>query len=85
MDTKSTVTIELFGNQRAVAGTDSIKMPIGKKTAAKDVFLFLSANFPEMQLDDEKMHLIVNNEVVQPEKLLMANDTVGLIPHIGGG
>jgi molybdopterin converting factor small subunit len=85
MDTKSTVTIELFGNQRAVAGTGNIIMPIGKKTVAKDVFRFLSTNFPEMHLDDEKLHLIVNDEIVRPEKVLMANDIVGLIPHIGGG
>jgi molybdopterin converting factor small subunit len=85
MDVESTVIIELFGTQRAVAGLDSIEMPIGEKTVAKDVFRFLSANFPKMHLDQEKLHLIVNNEIVYPEKVLMANDTICLIPHIGGG
>lgn len=85
MDAESTITIELFGTQRAVASIDSIKMPIGEKTVAKDVFRFLSANYPKMHLDVEKLHLVVNNEVAYPEKVLVANDTVCLIPHIGGG
>jgi hypothetical protein len=46
--------IELLGTQRAVAAIDSIDMPIGEKTMAKDVFYFLEANFPGMDLDDKK-------------------------------
>jgi hypothetical protein len=33
---------------------DSIDLPVGEKTIAKDVFHFLEANFPEMDLDNKK-------------------------------
>ncbi len=85
MDALSNVTIELLGIQRVIAGIDSIKMPIGERTIAKEVLRFLSANFPEMELDDKKLQLAVNDELVYPERVLKANDTVCLIPHIGGG
>jgi molybdopterin converting factor small subunit len=85
MDTKIMVTIELLGTQRAVAGIDSIHMPLGERTRAKDVFRFLRTNYPEMDLDDNKLQLAVNHEIVSLERVLKANDTVFLIPHIGGG
>jgi molybdopterin converting factor small subunit len=85
MDAKSIVTIELYGAQRAVAGVDSINMPIRKRTAAKDVLRFLRVNFPELDLDDRKLLLVVNHEVALPDRVIKANDTVCLIPHIAGG
>jgi molybdopterin converting factor small subunit len=85
MDVKSMVTIELFGTQRAVAGIDSIRMPIGEGAVAKDVFRFIKANFPELDMEEEKMQLAVNHQAVSPERVLKANDIVWLIPHIGGG
>jgi molybdopterin converting factor small subunit len=85
MHAEPMVTIELLGTQRAVAGIDSINMPIREMTVMKDVLHFLRANFPEMDLDDKKLQLAVNYEIVSPERVLNANDTVCLIPHIGGG
>jgi molybdopterin converting factor small subunit len=85
MDTKLMVTIELLGTQRAVAGIDSIRMPIGESTIARDVFRFLRTNYPAMDLDDNKLQLAVNHEIVSLERVLKVNDTVFLIPHIGGG
>jgi hypothetical protein len=79
------VTIELLGTQRAVAGIDCIDMPIGEGTTAKEVFYFLKTNFPEMDLDEQKLLLAISHEVVSPERVLKANETVFLVPHIGGG
>jgi molybdopterin converting factor small subunit len=85
MAAKSIVTIELLGIQRTIAGIDSISMPLGEKDLAKDVLCFLREKFPEMDLDEKKLHIVVNHEVVSPERVLKANETVCLIPHIGGG
>ncbi len=85
MNVSLAVTIELLGTQRAVAGTESIDMPIGERTTAKDVLPFLKTRFPDMELDDSKLLVAINHEVVSPERVLKADETVFLVPHIGGG
>lgn len=79
------VLIELFGAQRDKAKKDKVSMPITEKTVVRDVLEYLRKLFPDLPLDENLVLTTVNHELVSLDKPLKSNDTVSILPHIGGG
>lgn len=79
------VTIEFFGNQKAITGTDRITMPTTAKTQARDALKYARDSYPGLNLEEKSAIIAVNREVVPPHTVLKANNVVCFLPHIGGG
>ena len=78
-------SIEFFGMQRVVAKTDSIDMPITKKTRVNDVLEYVRNQYPDLHLDGGMILIIVNQEIASLDRVLRANDIVSFLPFISGG
>ena len=68
-----------------IADTDRIQMPITHNTTVDDAIDYVIKKYPGITIDKESIFVAVNHEIVPTTKLLQANDTVSLLPHIGGG
>jgi molybdopterin converting factor small subunit len=60
-------------------------MPVIAGTCAGDALYFAKSKYPGLPLEEDKILITVNQEVVRPEYILKSNDTVCFIPGIGGG
>jgi molybdopterin converting factor small subunit len=85
MDKNLHITIELFGMHGVIADTDRIQMPITGKTTVNDAIDYIKKKYPGMIIHQESILIAVNHQVVPSVTALRANDTVSLLPHIGGG
>lgn len=79
------VSIELFGMHRDIAKVEKVVMPITEKTLVRDALEYVKDLFPALTLDKDSILTTVNHELAPLDKLLKANDTICIIPHIGGG
>jgi molybdopterin converting factor small subunit len=79
------VSIELSGIQRDIAKTDKVKMPITEKTSVGDALEYIRNKYPALTLDENSILITVNHEQAPLNKILKANDTICILPHIGGG
>jgi molybdopterin converting factor small subunit len=79
------VSIEFFGAQRIVTGTDGIDMPITAKTRVTDALEYVRQRYPDLHLDEGMVLITVNQEITSLDRVLRANDTVSFLPFISGG
>ncbi len=79
------VFVELVSNQKDIAKTEKISVPLNGKMSARDVLEHLGQRYPGLPLDRDSLLITVNHEVASPDKLLKPNDTLCFLPHIGGG
>ncbi len=80
------VNVNFFGLQRTLAKTDSIQVPISKKTQkVADLFAYIKERFPEISLNKGMVMVTVNNQLSTMEQDLISNDDISFIPPIGGG
>ena len=79
------VSIDFYGTQRAVTKTGGIDMPITEKTKVTDALQYVRHQYPALSLDEKRVLITVNQEMVPPDRLLRANDTVSFLPFICGG
>jgi molybdopterin converting factor small subunit len=79
------VLIELFGTQRDIAKMEKVNMPITEKTMVRDALEYIRNLFPDLPLDENLVLTTVNHELAPLDMLLKSNDTVCILPHIGGG
>ncbi len=79
------VLIELFGMQREIAKIDRVKMPITEKTLVRDALEYVRNRYPALTLDEDSILTTVNHELSPLDRPLRANDTICILPHIGGG
>ena len=79
------VSIELFGIQRDVAKTGSVKMPISEQTMVRDALEYIRKKYPALPLQEDSILITVNQELATLDRRLRANDTICILPHIGGG
>ena len=85
VDNKRYITIEFLGMHGVIADTDRIQMPIADKTTVADAIEYVIKKYPGITIDKKSILTAVNHEIVASIKILQANDTVSLLPHIGGG
>jgi molybdopterin converting factor small subunit len=79
------VSIELFGIHRDVAKIEKVIMPITEKTPLRNALAYIRKMYPDMVLDENMILMTVNHETASLDRLLVSNDTVCILPHIGGG
>lgn len=79
------VFIELVGNQKEMAKSDKISLPLAGEMLASDALEHLGQRYPALPLDLDSVLITVNHEVAPPDKKLKPNDVVCFLPHIGGG
>jgi molybdopterin converting factor small subunit len=79
------VSIELFGMHRDIAKIEKVDMPITEKTKVRDALDYIRKKYPRLTLDKDSILATVNHELAPLDRLLKANDTICIIPHIGGG
>ncbi len=70
---------------RILTGTDFIEMPVMDKTSVKDAVDFVRKRYPDFVLDEGTVIITVNHEKATRNTVLKNNDTVELLPFIGGG
>lgn len=85
MALKMMVSIEFFGMQRAVTGTDRMDMLVTEKATVADALEEVRRRYPELRLDEKKVLITLNQEMASLDTVLKANDTVSFLPSIGGG
>jgi molybdopterin converting factor small subunit len=79
------ISIELLGLHRDIAKIEKVIMPITEKTPLRNALEFLRKLYPDMVLDENMILMTVNHELASLDRLLVSNDTVCILPHIGGG
>jgi molybdopterin converting factor small subunit len=77
--------IELSGTHRDKAKMGKVNMPITEKTVVRDALEYIRKLHPDLLLDEKLIHTMVNHEIAPLDRLLKSNDTVSILPHIGGG
>jgi len=60
-------------------------MPITEKTPLRNALEYVRQLYPDLVLDEKLILMTVNHELASPDRLLKSNDTVCILPHIGGG
>jgi molybdopterin converting factor small subunit len=80
-----TVSIELMGLHRDIAKIEKIIMPITGNTPLRNALAYIRQLYPQLVLEENMVLITVNHEVASLDRLLVSNDTVCILPHIGGG
>ena len=78
-------SIEFFGRQRIITGTDSIDMPVSNNATMQNALEYVRGRYPELPLDDKMVLLVVNQEMVSGDQVLKPDDVISFLPAIGGG
>jgi molybdopterin converting factor small subunit len=79
------VTVELSGIQRNIIKADKIDIPLSGKTTVRDALEYMRHKYPALPLDTNSVLVAINNELVPLDRLLMSEDVINILPHIGGG
>ena len=79
------ISVKFCASQRMLTQTDRIEMPLNKEIRVLDVIEYVKELYPELPLNQKTYLVTVNQEVSQPDRILMPNDRVSFVPHIGGG
>jgi molybdopterin converting factor small subunit len=79
------VTVELFGVHRQIAGIDKIELPVGERVLVGDALDYIREKYPSISLVEHSILVTVNHQVASLDRPLKPNDTICILPHIGGG
>jgi molybdopterin converting factor small subunit len=79
------ISIEFLGLQRDIAKTEKVTMPITENTPLRNALEYIRKLYPDMVLDENMISMTVNHELASLDRLLVSNDAVSILPHIGGG
>ena len=79
------ISIKFHGMQRFVTHTDSIDMPITRKTTVNDALKYVKQQYPALHLEEGTVIATVNLEIASLDRILRDNDTVSFLPNIAGG
>lgn len=79
------VSIEFLGKQRVITNTPSIKMPINEGSSVTDALEYVRQQYPALDLSASEVLIVVNQEMVSPDRILRDNDTISFLPFIHGG
>ena len=79
------VVIEFLGMQRTSTGAERLEMPITAKTTVDDALEYARNKYPQLELDDGMVLVIVNQYIALRDQVLKDNDIIHLLPFISGG
>jgi molybdopterin converting factor subunit 1 len=79
------VTIRLFARLREIAGTDTLQRDVTDPATAKDVWVALTREFPDLSPYETAISCAVNEEYARLTAKLKAGDEVAFLPPVSGG
>jgi len=79
------VSVQFYGAQRALTGTQEILVPLSNNQRISDVFLYIRECFPKLKLSEEDILITLNNKISTMDQMLSPKDRIAFLPHIGGG
>ena len=65
--------------------TSEIQMPISENTRVRDVITYVNDRYPDLELKDGKVFILVNNKLAAMDRTLSPNDQISFLPPVGGG
>lgn len=77
--------VDLFGIHRQSAQADYIRVPLSGAMQVSDLFLYIKHSHPELTVSKNTHLITINDQVSRLDMPLKADDTIALIPLIGGG
>lgn len=80
-----TVSVNFIGQQRVLAKTDSIQVPINGRSSVADVLDHLKTAFPKLTFPENAMLVTVNDQAATMDHILGKDDKISFLPFIGGG
>jgi len=80
-----TVSVQFHGRHRMMTRRSEIRIPVSEDTRVKDVITYVSDRYPDLQLGDDKVLVVVNNSVTSMDQALNPNDKIAFLPPVGGG
>jgi molybdopterin converting factor small subunit len=60
-------------------------MPISENTRVRDVITYVSDRYPDLELKDGRVFILVNNKLTTMDRTLSPNDKISFLPPLGGG
>jgi molybdopterin converting factor small subunit len=51
----------------------------------RDVITYVSDRYPDLELKDGKVFILVNNKLTAMDRTLSPNDKISFLPPVGGG
>jgi molybdopterin converting factor small subunit len=79
------VSVQFHGTHRLVTRRERMDVPLAENGRVKDLIAHLSRCFPGLRLAAEDLMITVNDQASTLSRMLKPNDTVAILPHIGGG
>ena len=80
-----TVSVQFHGLHRMTTRTSEINMPISENTRVRDVIAYVSDRYPDLELKDTKVFILVNNKLTAMDRTLSPNDKISFLLPVGGG
>jgi len=65
--------------------TSEIHMPISENTRVRDVITYVSDRYPDLELKDGNVFILVNNKLTAMDRTLSPNDKISFLLPVGGG
>ena len=79
------VSVNFFGIQRKIVQQDSVRLELGKEARVSDLLQHIRTCYPELTLNENSITVTINNRVSSLDQDLNINDSISIIPHLGGG
>jgi molybdopterin converting factor small subunit len=79
------LTVKFYGVHRALTNTPEIRIPLPKNSRLSDAISHVKGRFPALKLSQKDVLVSVNDRVTHENHVLMADDRISFLPHIGGG
>ncbi len=80
-----TVAVQFHGHHRMATKTSEIHIPLSEDTRVKDVITYVSDRYPDLELGESKVLVLVNNNITPMDRALNPNDKITFLPPVGGG
>ena len=79
------VSVQFHGLHRMKTRTSEIHMPISENTRVRDVITYVSDRYPDLELKDGQVFILVNNKLAAMDRTLSPNDKISFLLPVGGG
>jgi molybdopterin converting factor small subunit len=65
--------------------TSEIHIPISENTRVRDVITYVSDRYPDLELKEGQVFILVNNKLTAMDRTLSPNDKISFLLPVGGG
>ena len=79
------VSVQFHGLHRMVTQKSEMEVSLARNAQVRDAMLHVSDCFPDLQLREGRVFVLVNNKVSGMSHPLSHNDKITFLPPVGGG